>query len=204
MTAFWSVPVTRSGLRTARQSLTGAGAALEISSSWPGCACRRRAGVDREDGRPLGCPRYTPCRHPPSCSLPDRDRKNYSSSRRCAPNSTGMTATIWVSGSLSVAANTFTRTAQGAVQRQFAPFFYGPQQTQLPHGDGCRCIGAGGVGVFRLGPPQQIAGDGSLTHAVDCGAAPMNTGGEWLSPGPPGTSRCGTAKQRQVAARART
>ena len=99
------------------------------------------------------------------------------------PNSTGMTASIGISGSLSMEANAFTLAAQGAVPSQFALFFYGPQQTQLPLGDGFRCIGAGGVGVFRLGPPQQIAADGSLTNAVDFGAAPMNTGGGMVEPG---------------------
>jgi hypothetical protein len=99
------------------------------------------------------------------------------------PNSTGTTASIGISGSLSVTANTFTLLAQGAVPHQFALFFYGPQQTQLPLGDGFRCIGAGGVGVFRLGPPQQVAADGSLTRVVDFHAAPMNSGGGMVEPG---------------------
>jgi hypothetical protein len=29
-------------------------------------------------------------------------------------------------------------------------FYYGPNQIQIPFGDGNRCVGAGGTGVFRL------------------------------------------------------
>ena len=37
---------------------------------------------------------------------------------------------------------------------QFALFFTGPEEIQVPFGDGFRCVGAGSVGLFRLGPPQ--------------------------------------------------
>jgi hypothetical protein len=99
------------------------------------------------------------------------------------PNSTGTTASIGVTGSLSIVANVFTLTAQGATPNQFALFFYGPEQTQMPLGDGFLCIGPGATGLFRLGPAQLIDGTGRLTRAVDFEAAPANAGSGEVLPG---------------------
>ncbi|GEM_PF-154206 len=99
------------------------------------------------------------------------------------PNSTGSTGSIGVAGSASIAANTFTLTAQGATPNQFAIFFYGPEQAQLPLGDGFLCIGSGTTGLFRLNPPQLIEVDGSLTHAFDFDATPANAGAGEVLPG---------------------
>jgi hypothetical protein len=55
------------------------------------------------------------------------------------PNSTGSAATVSASGSASVAANDLLLRAE-PVPNQFGVFFYGPQQTNLPFGNGTLCI----------------------------------------------------------------
>ena len=71
--------------------------------------------------------------------------------RYCAanPNSTGNAEGMGFSGSTSMAANKFKLVAKDGVPGQFGLFFYGPNQIQVPFGDGFRCVGGG---IDRLGP----------------------------------------------------
>lgn len=99
------------------------------------------------------------------------------------PNSTGTTASISTQGSVSVLANSFVLTAQGATPNQFAIFFYGPGQTQTPLGDGFLCIAVGGSGLFRLVPPLVLDSSGATTRAIDFGTAPTGAGAGQILPG---------------------
>ncbi len=60
---------------------------------------------------------------------------------RSLANSSGSSAVISSTGSTSVALNQFTLTCNDAVSSSPGLFFYGPNQIQIPFGDGFRCIG---------------------------------------------------------------
>jgi len=80
-------------------------------------------------------------------------------------NSTGAPAAIVGTGSLVVADNALTLAA-GPVPNQPGLFFYGPTATQIPFGNGFRCIGSQGtVGIQRM--PVENAASGVLTHNAD-------------------------------------
>jgi len=57
------------------------------------------------------------------------------------PNSSGAAASMGNSGSTSIAAGDFVLTCDGAPGEKNGVFFYGPNQIQLPFGDGFRCVG---------------------------------------------------------------
>ena len=78
-----------------------------------------------------------------------------------AANSVGAGANISVSGSTSVAANDLVLSA-GPVPNQPAIFFYGPNQIEVPFGNGFRCVGGA---VKRL--PVVFGGGNTITHPVD-------------------------------------
>lgn len=85
-----------------------------------------------------------------------------------SPNSAGAGAQIGSSGSLSIAANSFTVTVTNAIAGDQGLFFFGSVQTQVPFGNGVRCV----TGVLtRLDPPQLAGPGGSSSRAVDFTAA---------------------------------
>ena len=96
-------------------------------------------------------------------------------SRYCstAPNSVGAGALIGSSGSQSIGANSLELHASGAIPNQFGLFYYGAGQTQLPFGDGLRCVSGQ---LFRLNPPQMADGSGALVHALDFTSGPAASG----------------------------
>ena len=59
---------------------------------------------------------------------------------------------------------------------QFGVFFYGPQQTLVPFGDGFLCIGGGAIGVFRLNPPELSNHSGISTRVLDLNQPPASSG----------------------------
>ena len=67
-----------------------------------------------------------------------------------SPNSNGAGARIGSEGTPSLGANTFSLRVTAASTSKPGIFYYGPNQIQIPFGDGNRCVGAGGTGVFRL------------------------------------------------------
>ena len=83
-----------------------------------------------------------------------------------APNSTGSAALISFTGTTSIAASDLELVAQ-PVPDQPGIFFYGPDQVQMPFGDGFRCVG-GPSG--RL--PVQNASGNVLTQALDYSQPP--------------------------------
>lgn len=93
-----------------------------------------------------------------------------------APNSNGAGAVIGQTGSTSIFANDFTLTATGASTDQPGLFFYGLNQIQLPFGDGFRCVGSGGFGIYRLYPATPTDAAGDTERLLDFDALPASSG----------------------------
>lgn len=75
---------------------------------------------------------------------------NCSSSNVCmtSPNSIGDGAIIGLEGSTSIAANNFKLVTNSMPRGAAGVYFFGPNQIQVPLGDGFRCVGGG---ITRLG-----------------------------------------------------
>jgi len=93
-----------------------------------------------------------------------------------SPNSVGSGALIGSSGSTSIAANDFVLQATACPLNKFGLFYYGDLQTQVPAGDGFRCVGSS-TSLFRL-PVVSTGGTGSASFAVDYNNLP--NGGDIL------------------------
>jgi len=87
----------------------------------------------------------------------------------CA-NSTGSGASIAVSGMPSVILDTLTLTASPLPPGQFGIYFMGPNQIDLPFGDGRRCVGGQ---VFRYAPINSGPG-GTITIGPGIAALAMS------------------------------
>jgi len=92
-----------------------------------------------------------------------------SGSNFCAalPNSTGMPALISTSGSVSLAANNLRLQAGPVESNQPGIFYYGPDQIQVPFGDGFRCIGGTPGSIVRMFPFSVSDAGGVLSFTVD-------------------------------------
>jgi hypothetical protein len=86
------------------------------------------------------------------------------------PNSSGNPALMGYSGSLSIATNNFTLSAFELPHNQFYIFFYGPNQIEIPFGNGSLCVGAPQT---RLKPPVKSSATGLATRAVDISGFPV-------------------------------
>ncbi|MFT4538569.1 MAG: hypothetical protein ACI835_001005 [Planctomycetota bacterium] len=89
-----------------------------------------------------------------------------------APNSVGSGATIWYTGSSSVAANDLMLRAQGLPAQQFGIFYYGPNQLNAPFGEGFRCVGGS---TTRL-PVLSSNNAGNVNYAIDNTNLPPTAG----------------------------
>ena len=67
-----------------------------------------------------------------------------------SPNSVGTGAVISWTGTPSPAMDDFRLVATGCPANQFLVYFYGGGQAANPFGNGWRCVGNGGVGLFRF------------------------------------------------------
>lgn len=97
------------------------------------------------------------------------------------PNSTGAPALISASGTASVSSNDLVLHAAPVPAGQPGLFYFGPQMTQAPFGDGFRCVT--GFGVTRFAPTAASA-VGELSFPVDNTALPNGMsffpGATWL------------------------
>ncbi len=82
-------------------------------------------------------------------------------------NSTGGAATISISGSLSIADMNLSLVGSALPANVPCLFFYGPNQIQVPFGDGFRCVGGT---THRVQPLSSADGGGTVTRSVDFGA----------------------------------
>jgi len=86
---------------------------------------------------------------------------------RSLPNSTGAAATIWAEGSESIAANDLTLFSGPLPQDEFGIFYYGPNQIEVPFGNGFRCVGGS---VQRLSVVSS-GSEGRMEYALDLATA---------------------------------
>jgi gingipain R len=93
------------------------------------------------------------------------------------PNSVGSGATMAYMGSNSISAGDLTLITTGAIPNQFGLFYYGPAQISIPFGEGLRCVGAGGIGVFRLLPPMTANSSGNYSQLLDFNSPPLGGSG---------------------------
>ncbi|MFT7670034.1 MAG: hypothetical protein ACI8X5_002741 [Planctomycetota bacterium] len=86
-----------------------------------------------------------------------------------AANSAFPGAMISASGSSTVSDNNFTLRADNVVPSTPGLFFFGPNQIQLPFGEGFRCVGGQ---VLRMPPPLVASAAGVAIHVVDMNTVP--------------------------------
>ena len=96
-----------------------------------------------------------------------------------SPNTVGAGAVIGSTGSTSVTAGDLVLVATGCPANKPGLFFYGPDQVDLPFGDGRRCVGGA---LFRL-PVVNTGPSGTASHALDYDAHPANAGPGMIVPG---------------------
>ncbi|MEZ5973667.1 MAG: hypothetical protein R3E96_02145 [Planctomycetota bacterium] len=84
-----------------------------------------------------------------------------------APNSTGVGATMGHTGTKRVHLNNFVLTLDGGPPGQFAHFFYGTTEDQVPMAGGYLCVGTDANGFRRLYPGGQIDANGHLDWPID-------------------------------------
>ncbi|MCB9914798.1 MAG: hypothetical protein H6828_06560 [Planctomycetes bacterium] len=78
-------------------------------------------------------------------------------------NSTGVGALLSATGTSSVTNDDLKLTVSSMPVNKFGVFYMGPNQIALPFGDGLRCVGGGGVGLFRYNPPLNSGAAGSIS-----------------------------------------
>lgn len=93
-----------------------------------------------------------------------------------SPNSVGPGAMMEHTGTPSVSLGNLRLVATGAPAGQFGLFYYGAGQIAVPFGEGLRCVGAGGVGIFRLLPPIKADPSGTFQLLLDFGTPPLGGG----------------------------
>jgi hypothetical protein len=100
-------------------------------------------------------------------------------------NSTGAPADIDWTGSLHIDDDLFALTVSSAPPQQFGLFFYGPAEQASPPmvGDGLLCVGAGGLGLFRLNPAAVTSDTGSLARVIHFADPPTGSGPGQVDPG---------------------
>lgn len=86
-----------------------------------------------------------------------------------SPNSAGAGATIRAEGSTTAADNDFSLIAESVPAGQFGLFFFGPDQVQVPLGNGSRCVGGA---LVRMEPSVNADGFGVARLDVDLSAVP--------------------------------
>ena len=92
------------------------------------------------------------------------------------PNSSGAAGVISASGSFVVGDNDLHLSATGVASNQPGIFYYGPNQTQIPFGNGFRCIGGS---VVRL---PVVWSDGAGNSSYDPDLTNLPPGGQ-IDPG---------------------
>ncbi len=100
-----------------------------------------------------------------------------------SPNSAGAGALMSTEGSTSICASDFTLYVSGAPKNIPGAFYYGPQQAQVPFGNGWRCVGGGLTGIFRLLPAQNTGASGTASRTLDFSLPPIGSGPGQISAG---------------------
>lgn len=90
-----------------------------------------------------------------------------------APNVAGDGASLSTAGTTSLTKNDLVLSVGGAAPFTLGILFYGPESTQVPGGNGMRCVDAGGLSVFRAGV-RVANGNGSMSFGLDLESEPFN------------------------------
>ncbi|MCB9906003.1 MAG: S8 family serine peptidase [Planctomycetes bacterium] len=97
-----------------------------------------------------------------------------------ALNSVGRAAKLSANGAASLSGGSLSLTVTDAVPGEVGIFFYGPEITHQPFGNGMLCVGAGSLGLFRVGGRVPIDALGQVHGSFDFADAPLSSGsGEW-------------------------
>jgi len=96
-----------------------------------------------------------------------------------APNSAGPGALLSAAGSLDIGDDDFRVEATGAVPGGIGLVFYGPNQVQLPFGDGFRCVGGH---VYRVPPTVQADPSGFVSKPISFSSGPAASGPGRIDP----------------------
>jgi len=89
-------------------------------------------------------------------------------------NSTGSAAVITGLGTANIANNDLVLSAEPCPPGEPGLFYYGPDQIQVPFGNGIRCVGGVAGTIARLFPFAVADAQGVMSYAVDYSAAPPN------------------------------
>jgi hypothetical protein len=84
-------------------------------------------------------------------------------------NSTGVPASIGSTGSTNIAANDFVLTAAGCPANKLGLFLYGPNQAQIPLGNGTLCVG----NPFHRLPQLITTGAGTASYPLNYNNLPV-------------------------------
>lgn len=95
-------------------------------------------------------------------------------------NSAGSGAQIGFVGSTSIGANDLVLTCTSGPAGSPGLFYYGVNQTQVPFGDGFRCVGGS---IYRLQPPGIFDVFGNVAKVVDNTIGPASSGASAFTPG---------------------
>ena len=98
-------------------------------------------------------------------------------------HSAGGRANMAFAGTASLAANDLVLATTECPPGKFGLYFYGPGRLFSAFGDGFRCVGAAGVGTFRLNPVVQTDANGAATLALDVTRPPLGAGSGRVTPG---------------------
>lgn len=90
-------------------------------------------------------------------------------------NGAGTRAVLSAVGSTSVTPNNLSFQVTGAPPFSLGLLFYGAEAVSVPAGNGVRCVGAGGLSIFRL-DYRVSSSTGAMTHPIDFGSAALSTG----------------------------
>ncbi len=95
-------------------------------------------------------------------------------------NSSGNASHLSASGSTSVITSDLVLRAGPMAALEPGIFYYGPDQLQVPFGDGFRCVGGSVGSVHRLFPFVTADSTGFMTRPLDVSSPPF-TGGQILA-----------------------
>lgn len=95
-------------------------------------------------------------------------------------NSAGTSASISMTGSAFISNNDMGLLVQGGVPNRPGLFFYGPNQINIPFGEGVRCVGGS---IFRIPPAVFTDGAGSVAKVIDFNSPPLGSGPGAAIPG---------------------
>lgn len=94
-----------------------------------------------------------------------------------APNSTGLAATLQISGSNSLLDNNLLLRARHAVPGEPGMFFFGPDEVAVPFGNGTRCVGGDPTNRFAT----VLFADEAGSFALETDSTTLPDGVMWMT-----------------------